>query len=605
MLAAAAALDMRSALAGAAAAASAAKAASLLSEARGPLRAISTFGRMLVPRLEEGAPDRDMAAGIMTQELRLQEVLGALEAALRPTSSSWAGQGMPAAMAGGDAAAFGQPAQWQQLTSLPSWEGSSISGSAWPALEGTGDMWGAPQGDWPPLLEQQQQQQQEGTQPAVLPPGSVAGQVQEAAAHAASIAATAAAAAAEEAAMAAEEAATASCGPAEVPDIAGAGGAAMPAAPDAVWGPELPAALRASARDIRWSPGSRVRGADVPLTQAGRSGSRAAAMEVTLDVTTSTSLSDSSIAPGAGAASSSGDTAIAQSRAGEESAAPTTGAGDSQLATTSMEGECCDLVEVVQHVLRAAAKLAAVQDVTLIINHPLQAPDSGTTHHPHAQHSRSQSAVPGAGMGDQVEASSEKDDPLLSVVSSTSSSEEEQEVTPDDDPGQLGQADSGSGSGWQQAAALPPPPLLVGARPQVVQRSLGYVLDVALQCTPPGGQLVVTARQCSSGVELCVLHTGQLHPRRLHPSSRAMAAALPGPGGEAGGGGLGEQLGSSRLAGRVDGLVSLTFAQQLLQGVGGRINLVHPYHFMNASSGQLEVGTSVEVWLPRPTPPTA
>jgi hypothetical protein len=254
-------------------------------------------------------------------------------------------------------------------------------------------------------------------------------------------------------------------------------------------------------------------------------------------------------------------------------------------------------VEVVQHVLRAAAKLAAVQGVHLIVNHPLQTPD---TDHTHAQHSRGQPAAPGVAVGGAVEAGSDAEGLLQSVSSSTSSSEEEQEVGPD--LGQLAQAGDSSSSGWQQAAPLPPPPpLLVGARPQVVQRSLGYVLDVALQCTPPGGQLVVTARQCSSGVELCVLHTGQLHPRRLHPSSRAMAAALPGPAGE---GALGEQLGSSRLAGRVDGLVSLTFAQQLLQGVGGRINLVHPHHFMNASSGQLEVGTSVEVWLPRPAPPS-
>jgi hypothetical protein len=54
--------------------------------------------------------------------------------------------------------------------------------------------------------------------------------------------------------------------------------------------------------------------------------------------------------------------------------------------------------------------------------------------------------------------------------------------------------------------------------------------------------------------------------------------------------------------GQGSGLVSLEFAKQMIQRAGGRVSVVYPCHFMNAQSGQLELGTSVEVWLPRAEP---
>lgn len=44
----------------------------LLGEVKGPLRALQTFSNMLVPRLPNGEPDKDMAEGIVLQGQRLQ-----------------------------------------------------------------------------------------------------------------------------------------------------------------------------------------------------------------------------------------------------------------------------------------------------------------------------------------------------------------------------------------------------------------------------------------------------------------------------------------------------------------------------------------------------
>ncbi|KAI8474027.1 MAG: hypothetical protein J3K34DRAFT_518527 [Monoraphidium minutum] len=82
-LAKACAMDLRAALAGAQAAARQRLARSLLREVRGPLRALTTFSAMLAPRLREGEPEGDMAAGLVTQQRRMAEVVAQLEAALR------------------------------------------------------------------------------------------------------------------------------------------------------------------------------------------------------------------------------------------------------------------------------------------------------------------------------------------------------------------------------------------------------------------------------------------------------------------------------------------------------------------------------------------
>ncbi|KAK9820231.1 hypothetical protein WJX72_007724 [[Myrmecia] bisecta] len=74
VLAMACALDQRAALERAESMAGRRRVRGLVEEARGPLSALRTLGAMLVPRLDEGDPDRDMAEGIMVQGNRLQEV---------------------------------------------------------------------------------------------------------------------------------------------------------------------------------------------------------------------------------------------------------------------------------------------------------------------------------------------------------------------------------------------------------------------------------------------------------------------------------------------------------------------------------------------------
>lgn len=48
----------------------AAAARGLLREAQRPLSTLNTFGSMLVPRLKDGEPDKDMAKGILMQVRR-------------------------------------------------------------------------------------------------------------------------------------------------------------------------------------------------------------------------------------------------------------------------------------------------------------------------------------------------------------------------------------------------------------------------------------------------------------------------------------------------------------------------------------------------------
>jgi len=66
-LAKACAMDLRTALTNAAHTTRTHLARTLLREARGPLSALQTFGSMLVPRLDDGEPDKDMAEGMMMQ----------------------------------------------------------------------------------------------------------------------------------------------------------------------------------------------------------------------------------------------------------------------------------------------------------------------------------------------------------------------------------------------------------------------------------------------------------------------------------------------------------------------------------------------------------
>ena len=82
VLAAAASLEARAALDAADAAGRRAAAAALVDAAAGPVAALRTLAAMLLPRTREGAPEKDMAAGIVTQGGELASIVGRLAAAL-------------------------------------------------------------------------------------------------------------------------------------------------------------------------------------------------------------------------------------------------------------------------------------------------------------------------------------------------------------------------------------------------------------------------------------------------------------------------------------------------------------------------------------------
>jgi hypothetical protein len=110
------------------------------------------------------------------------------------------------------------------------------------------------------------------------------------------------------------------------------------------------------------------------------------------------------------------------------------------------------------------------------------------------------------------------------------------------------------------------------------------VLDVALQCTPRGGQVMVTAQRLGAGgaagarVVVAIMHTGRMAPARLHTRSPALALA-----GSDGGGGA------------PSGLVSLDFAQQLVEGAGGSLRVAYPCSLVNAATGLTEAASTAEL----------
>ncbi|KAF8068458.1 hypothetical protein HT031_002147 [Scenedesmus sp. PABB004] len=319
------------------------------------------------------------------------------------------------------------------------------------------------------------------------------------------------------------------------------------------------ARLEQGRRDVRWSgvqadaPGAATpatctafyaAGSDVDATRtidlepAGSSASSAgSAGSAATVLAPSWSLSSSGSSDGdGGGGSDDGPGAAAPAapsrRERRQQALPTAPGGGGGAAGS------CNVIEALQHLLTAAAAMARAQGVNLVVSHPLQLDAAGGA--PPAQQ---RGAAPGDGGG---------------------------------------------------AVALRPPPvrpLLVGVAAATARRVLGHVVDVALQCCPRGGQLCVSARQSGGGVEVQLLHTGQVQPGRLHTTSRAFA-----PRDEAGGGASLKPSAS---------LVSLDFAGSVLAGIGGRLSVAYPTSFINAISGQLETGTSICCWLPPPAPSAA
>lgn len=185
-----------------------------------------------------------------------------------------------------------------------------------------------------------------------------------------------------------------------------------------------------------------------------------------------------------------------------------------------------------------------------------------------------------------------------------------------------GPAAAGAASAPRDGAAtgeelLPRPsrPIHAAVEPSMVKRVMAYVVDIALQCTPKGGQVAVSARPAEGGVQIAVAHTGRMIAERLHSRALAVAVPLRGSAGvgaaragwpaagrpaAAAAAAAGSGMLSSLQAGPGTGLVSLELAQALIQQAGGRISIVYPGKVLNAATGILDVGTSVEIWLPGP-----
>ncbi|KIY91508.1 hypothetical protein MNEG_16455, partial [Monoraphidium neglectum] len=122
----------------------------------------------------------------------------------------------------------------------------------------------------------------------------------------------------------------------------------------------------------------------------------------------------------------------------------------------------------------------------------------------------------------------------------------------------------------------------------VVRRALAYLLDLALQCAPRGGRVLVGAREAGGGVEVSLLLSGRLQPGRAHTTAPGFAA-LEGGGGAAAGAGSGGGA----------GLVSLELAERLVSGSGGSMHVLYPCDLISAA-GSRESATSIEVWWPAP-----
>jgi hypothetical protein len=591
-LAKACAMDLRAALAGAQQEAQQRLARSLLLEAQGPLKVLGTFGQMLAPRLRTelaGQPESDMADGMVMQGQRLADVVAQLEAALRPQAGS---RGM----------------QQQQQLALPAAAESQSAAAVVPGMGMTGiaydsfddiedcdlpDMWHTidqqqVQQQQPPV-QQQQQQLAKG-----LPSGvtAKAGYLPE---HVSSSTAPSSTAVQQS-----------SVQQQELPHLPGQGTAGS---------------LGSSSRDIRWgrveppaavtavpssSSSSSSRNSDQACSASYSVAPGQLDMQKTIDLevtgveATLMSMDVDSSSSSSSATVVTAPAWVTSSRLSSSSSSSSDGEDTSSSSSTSRRSSSssrlqkraaaissvvpqpqasCNLIDAIGHLLTAAANLAKVEGKNFIVTPPLQL---------------------------------------------------DQPVTP-----------LGSSSSSMAGALLPRPirPLLVGLAASTCRRVLGYVLDVALQCTPRGGQLCVTARESSGGVELSLLHTGQVKADRVHTTSKALSPAIHntsssssstsaqqpssspaspsrGAGAAAADAGSTSQRSSSssRRSRRVvqelsssgssrsssSSLVSLDFAGQLLQEIGGRLAVVYPIQFMNAVSGNLEVGSSIEVWLPPP-----
>ena len=358
------------------------------------------------------------------------------------------------------------------------------------------------------------------------------------------------------------------------------------------------------------------------VARAGTPAAGPGAAMATIDVETdssSSSNSDGACASGATGAdhgysnpgSPRATGALAIERSGSTSAVGSSG----PFSWAPGAGVSTNLVAALAGVLTAACRLAAVSGIGFIVNSPLSAvlpPRRGAGKPRPAAGSAADAAALGAA-GDRA--------PRVARPSSSSSAS-------------AAAADLDSVVEGPRLIPRPARPLLVGVRAALVAKIVGYMLDICLQSTPRGGQLCVSARQDGAGVQLLLLHSGRMDLQRLHMRSRSLMAATTAPAAAAspsaaaavpvmagasaaarGGGGhavAGRGSGSqhahpsgSTAAGAGgaqagSGVLSVELAQELAQQAGGHLTVSYPCNMVNAGTGSLDLGTSVEIWLPGP-----
>lgn len=227
--------------------------------------------------------------------------------------------------------------------------------------------------------------------------------------------------------------------------------------------------------------------------------------------------------------------------------------------------ESVDVVSALTELLVAAEKLAKACNVAFIVSHPLQRIGSGAFSRTAAGSLdisppggfRTEEGPTGPGEGSMDVLHSEGRALGLSLAQS-------------------------------QPQVLKGSSLTAGVPQQVLNKSVGYVLDAGLQCCPPAGQVSVTARQDGGGVEIILVHTGQL----LQTSAQGLAG---GAWQDIQGAGVGSDARADRRRWR-----NLQLANQLVNRWGGKLTITHPYDFIHASTGALQSGTCTSLWFPGP-----
>uniref|UniRef100_A0A7S0RKW5 Uncharacterized protein n=1 Tax=Chlamydomonas leiostraca TaxID=1034604 RepID=A0A7S0RKW5_9CHLO len=657
LLAKACSMELRSNVRSAQTAAAAVLARNLVREAQRPVAAINTFSAMLVPRTGEGEPERDMARGIAMQGRRLADLLKNLDRALASRTPAMlgtdgvgmAGPGLPALGPPGSSAGIPGPPPPGSLARMG--PPGAVGPGQQPSLKQPGY---GPMADRPSLPQRQQQQARYGgaQEAAVSVDFEEVGS--SAAAGGEAAAAAAAAALATTAAAAGRGSSPEPAAPAPAAPAPSQGSVQPPASRAPSPSQPAPGALPRSLSDIGTAAAALKQAASAlskqePLQQ-GAHPAQPSTTPVTSSSTSSSGSRDDTQPPksftmrlaaegrpgsmtdacvrvdrdgvidleldGPGRASSSSNSSgvarpavpsnasRARAAAKARGESPGTGAGAAAAASGAI-----NVAQALAHILTAAARLASAAGVSFCVQPPLALdPQFGSR-----QGARTRAVTGASGAAG---------------------------------PNAHQAAMGGGGGGPRDPAGArlkprPVRPLFAAVQAPVLQRIMALVVDLALQCTPPGGFVSVAAADKDQGEQpgtqpwttLLVVHTGQMVVQRYHPASHALhlhtapsqpAGPTPGAAGGAAasstatlkgahmsvrlsgsrGGQQGEGGSASAGAGVASGsgLLSFAMAEELVLACGGIISHAYPVRVINPASGQMDTATSVCIRLPGALP---